>query len=160
MRKNAHGQDAVEPLGTVCAGAVHHGMIEYTLTAEQQAGALQVAAFLVKYYGTGIGVDLREPLDTATTRDCMALVTVTIQGTPYVIVDIGLRMLKPHELFRAQGFPATYRITQTANGRGISTSAAVRMCGNSVSPSPLAALARANLDPHPLRRQACQQPRL
>ncbi|ATS54071.1 DNA cytosine methyltransferase [Xanthomonas citri] len=153
MRKNAHGQDAAEPLGTVCAGAVHHGMIECTLSAEQQAGALQVAAFLVKYYGTGIGVDLREPLDTATTRDRMALVTVTIQGTPYVIVDIGLRMLKPHELFRAQGFPTGYRITHTADGRAISTSAAVRMCGNSVSPPPLVALARANLDTKPLPLQ-------
>ncbi|NEM12941.1 MAG: DNA methyltransferase, partial [Xanthomonas perforans] len=153
MRKNAHGQDAAEPLGTVCAGGVHHGMIECTLSAEQQAGALQVAAFLVKYYGTGIGVDLREPLDTATTRDRMALVTVTIQGTPYVIVDIGLRMLKPHELFRAQGFPAGYRITHTADGRAISTSAAVRMCGNSVSPPPLVALARANLDTRPLPLQ-------
>ncbi|MCE4371811.1 DNA cytosine methyltransferase [Xanthomonas hortorum pv. hederae] len=145
MRKNAHGQDAAEPLGTVCAGAVHHGMIECTLSAEQQAGALQVAAFLVKYYGSGIAVDLREPLDTATTRDRMALVTVVIQGTPYVVVDIGLRMLKPHELFRAQGFPATYRITHTADGRAISTSAAVRMCGNSVSPPPLVALALANI---------------
>ncbi|PPT45101.1 DNA methyltransferase [Xanthomonas arboricola] len=153
MRKNAHGQDAAEPLGTVCAGAVHHGMIECTLSAEQQAGALQVAAFLVKYYGSGIAVDLREPLDTATTRDRMALVTVVIQGTPYVVVDIGLRMLKPHELFRAQGFPATYRITHTADGRAISTSAAVRMCGNSVSPPPLVALARANLDTKPLPLQ-------
>ncbi|OBR78772.1 DNA methyltransferase [Xanthomonas arboricola] len=153
MRKNAHGQDAAEPLGTVCAGAIHQGLIECTLSAEQQAGALQVAAFLVKYYGTGIGVDLREPLDTATTRDRMALVTVVIQGTPYVIVDIGLRMLKPHELFRAQGFPIGYRITHTADGRAISTTAAVRMCGNSVSPPPLAALARANLDTKPLTLQ-------
>ncbi|MEA9551701.1 DNA cytosine methyltransferase [Xanthomonas campestris] len=153
LRNNTHGQAADEPLGTVCASTVHHGMIECTLSAEQQAGALQVAAFLVKYYGTGIGVDLREPLDTATTRDRMALVTVTIQGTPYVIVDIGLRMLKPHELFRAQGFPAGYRITHTADGRAISTSAAVRMCGNSVSPPPLVALARANLDTKPLPLQ-------
>ncbi|MGQ5267709.1 DNA cytosine methyltransferase [Xanthomonas arboricola] len=153
LRNNTHGQAADEPLGTVCASTVHHGMIECTLSAEQQAGALQVAAFLVKYYGTGIAVDLREPLDTATTRDRLALVTVVIQGTPYVIVDIGLRMLKPHELFRAQGFPATYRITHTADGRAISTSAAVRMCGNSVSPPPLVALARANLDTKPLTMQ-------
>ncbi|MCC4600273.1 DNA cytosine methyltransferase [Xanthomonas melonis] len=150
MRKNTHGQAADEPLGTVCASTVHHGMIECTLSPEQQAGALQVAAFLVKYYGSGIAVDPRDPLDTVTTKDRLALVTVVIQGMPYVIVDIGLRMLKPHELFRAQGFPATYRITHTADGRAISTSAAVRMCGNSVSPPPLVALARANLDTKPL----------
>ncbi|UYK82275.1 DNA cytosine methyltransferase [Xanthomonas sacchari] len=146
MRRHAHGQTAGAPLGTVCAGAVHHGVVECTLSPEQEAGALQVAAFLVKYYGSGIAVDLREPLDTATTRDRMALVTVVIQGTPYVIVDIGLRMLKPHELFLAQGFPTGYRITHTADGRAISTSAAVRMCGNSVSPPPLYALAAVNLD--------------
>ncbi|UXA48494.1 DNA cytosine methyltransferase [Xanthomonas prunicola] len=150
MRKNTHGQAADEPLGTVCASTVHHGMIECTLSPEQEAGALQVAAFLVKYYGSGIAVDPRDPLDTVTTKDRLALVTVVIQGTPYVIVDIGLRMLKPHELFRAQGFPATYRIRHTADGRAISTSAAVRMCGNSVSPPPLVALARANLDTKPL----------
>ncbi|MEA5123261.1 DNA cytosine methyltransferase [Xanthomonas floridensis] len=146
MRRHAHGQDAGAPLGTVCAGAVHHGVVECTLSPEQEAGALQVAAFLVKYYRSGIAVDPRDPLDTVTTKDRLALVTVVIQGTPYVIVDIGLRMLKPHELFRAQGFPAAYRITHTADGRAISTSAAVRMCGNSVSPPPLRALAEANLD--------------
>ncbi|WP_049472818.1 DNA cytosine methyltransferase, partial [Stenotrophomonas maltophilia] len=64
----------------------------------------------------------------------------------YVIVDIGLRMLKPHELYRAQGFPPGYIIDRTANGTPLSTSAAVRMVGNSVSPPPLRALAEANLD--------------
>ncbi|WVK04407.1 DNA cytosine methyltransferase [Xanthomonas campestris pv. olitorii] len=153
MRRNAHGQDAAEPHGTVCAGAVHHGVVECTLSPEQEASALQVAAFLVKYYGSGIAVDPRDPLDTVTTKDRLALVTVVIKGTPYVIVDIGLRMLKPHELFRAQGFPATYRITHTADGRAISTSAAVRMCGNSVSPPPLFAIATVNLDTKPLPLQ-------
>jgi len=61
-------------------------------------------------------------------------------------VDIGLRMLKPHELYRAQGFPTGYIIDRTANGTPLTTSAAVRMVGNSVSPPPLRALAEANLD--------------
>lgn len=118
------------------------------LTPEQEAGALRVAAFLIRYYGEGgQWSDLREPLDTVTTRDRMALVTVYVQGTPYVIVDIKLRMLKPAELFRAQGFPPGYIIDRTADGRPITTSAAVRMVGNSVSPPPLRALAEANLDP-------------
>lgn len=147
MRRNAHGQDAVEPLGTVCASTVHHGVVECTLSAEQIEGAERVAAFLVKYYGSGIAVGLSEPLDTVTTKDRLALVTVVIKGTPYVIVDIGLRMLKPHELYRAQGFPAGYIIDRTANGTPLNTSAAVRMVGNSVSPPPLRALAEANLDP-------------
>ncbi|QHG87973.1 DNA cytosine methyltransferase [Xanthomonas sp. NCPPB 1638] len=150
---SAHtGAAAVQPIPTITS-AGNQAVVECTLSPEQEAGALQVAAFLVKYYGSGIAVDPRDPLDTVTTKDRLALVTVVIQGTPYVIVDIGLRMLKPHELFHAQGFPATYRITHTADGRAISTSAAVRMCGNSVSPPPLAALARANLDTKPLPLQ-------
>src|SRR5690606_28274070 len=98
------------------------------------------------YYGQGTALDLDKPLPTVTTRDRMALVTVVIRGTPYVIVDIGLRMLKPHELYRAQGFPPGYIIDRTADGRPISNTHAVRMVGNSVSPPPLRALAEANLD--------------
>ncbi len=117
------------------------------LSPEQEEGALRVAAFLINYYGNGQALNLREPLDTVTTRDRMALVTVMVHGTPYVIVDIKLRMLKPAELFRAQGFPADYQIERTADGRRITSTHAVRMVGNSVSPPPLRALAMANLDP-------------
>jgi DNA (cytosine-5)-methyltransferase 1 len=147
MRNNADGQPATDPLGTVCAGTVHHGVVECRLSPEAETSALRVAAFLVNYYGNGTALDLRESIDTITTRDRLALVTVTIRGTPYVIVDIGLRMLKPVELYRAQGFPADYIIDRTADGRLINGTRAVRMVGNSVSPPPLAAIARANLDP-------------
>ncbi len=147
MAQNVVGNDMREPLPTILAGATRYGAVECTLSPEQEAGALRVAAFLVKYYGTGANVPtLRDPVDTITTKDRLALVTVIIKGTPYVIVDIGLRMLKPHELFRAQGFPPDYIIDRTANGTPLTTSAAVRMVGNSVSPPPIAALARANLD--------------
>ena len=143
-------KDARAPVGTVTAsGNGGHAMAEAEpaqLSPEQEAGALRVAAFLVKYYGSGIAVDLHDPVDTITTKDRLALVTVHIQGVPHVIVDIGLRMLKPHELYRAQGFPTNYIIDRTANGTPLSTSAAVRMVGNSVSPPPLRALAEANLD--------------
>jgi len=144
-------KDARAPVGTVTAsGNGGHALAEAELaqlSPDQEAGALRVAAFLVKYYGTGANVpSLLDPVDTVTTRDRLALVTVHIQGVPHVIVDIGLRMLKPHELYRAQGFPANYIIDRTANGTPLSTSAAVRMVGNSVSPPPLRALAEANLD--------------
>ncbi len=118
----------------------------HQLSPEHEAGALRVAAFLINYYGNGQALDLREPVDTVTTRDRLALVTVTIKGTPYVIVDIGLRMLRREELFRAQGFPPDYIIDRTADGTPLSISASVRMVGNSVSPPPLAAIARVNLD--------------
>lgn len=144
------GRDLRQAAPTICA----KGSIQRLVTAdmaqlspEAEAGALRVAAFLINYYGNGTALDLRDPLDTVTTRDRMALVTVTIGGTPYVIVDIGLRMLKPAELFRAQGFPPGYVINRTADGRTISNTHAVRMVGNSVSPPPLRALAMANLDP-------------
>jgi len=144
---SAHsGAAAGEPVPTITS-AGNQAVVECTLSREQEAGALRVAAFLVKYYGSGIAVDPRDPLDTVTTKDRLALVTVVIKGTPYVIVDIGLRMLKPHELYRAQGFPVGYIIDRTADGTPLTTSAAVRMVGNSVSPPPLRALAEANLDP-------------
>ncbi|EED39912.1 modification methylase [Stenotrophomonas sp. SKA14] len=146
MAQNVVGNDLREPLPTILAGATRFAEVECTLSPEQEAGALRVAAFLVKYYASGIAVDARDPLDTITTKDRLALVTVVIQDVPYVIVDIGLRMLKPHELYRAQGFPPGYIIDRTANGTLLSTSAAVRMVGNSVSPPPLRALAEANLD--------------
>jgi DNA (cytosine-5)-methyltransferase 1 len=146
LRGTSSAADVEDPLHTISAGGEHHAVVECTLAPEHEAGALRVAAFLIKYYGTAHGVDLAEPLDTITTRDRLALVTVTIKGTPYVIVDIGLRMLRREELFRAQGFPADYIIDRTADGKPLSISASVRMVGNSVSPPPLAAIARANLD--------------
>jgi len=146
LRNNMTGAAAFEPLSVISAGGEHHAVVECELSPEAEAGALRVAAFLINYYGNGTALDVRDPLDTVTTRDRLALVTVTIKGTPYVIVDIGLRMLKPHELYRAQGFPPGYIHERTADGRPLSVSAQVRMVGNSVSPPPLRAIAEANLD--------------
>ncbi|HYQ23977.1 DNA cytosine methyltransferase [Stenotrophomonas sp.] len=144
------GNDARDPVSTITASGSQQRLVSAELselTPEQEAGALRVAAFLVKYYGTGSNVpSLTDPVDTITTRDRLALVTVHIKGAAYVIVDIKLRMLKPHELFRAQGFPPDYIIDRTANGTLLKTTAQVRMVGNSVSPPPLRALAEANLD--------------
>lgn len=140
------GSDLRDPAPTICAQGSIQRLVTCTLSPEQEAGAHRVAAFLINYYGNGTALGLREPLDTVTTRDRMALVTVYVHGEPYVIVDIKLRMLKPAELFRAQGFPPDYIIDRTADGRRISNTHAVRMVGNSVSPPPLRALALANLD--------------
>jgi DNA (cytosine-5)-methyltransferase 1 len=144
------------PLRTIMAGGQHHAVVECTLSPEHEAGALRVAAFLLRYHSTGgQDADLRDPLTTVTTKDRLALVTVVIRGTPYVIVDIGLRMLQRNELFKAQGFPPSYIIDRTADGRRLTVSQSVRMVGNSVSPPPLLALARANLPTaEPLRKAA------
>lgn len=144
LRHNCDARDAADPLQTVSAGGLHHGVIECTLSPEHEAGALRVAAFLIRYYGEGgQHGELSQPAATITAKDRLALVTVTIQGQPYVIVDIGLRMLEPRELYMAQGFPADYNITHGHDGRAFSKSKQVRMCGNSVSPPPAEAMLRA-----------------
>ncbi|HBK35809.1 MAG TPA: modification methylase [Halomonas sp.] len=145
QRRNQHGADVTEPLHTITAGANHHGLVHCTLSPQVEESALRVAAFLMRYHSTGgQWADLNEPMTTITTKDRLALVTVYIKGTPYVIVDICLRMLKPRELYRAQGFPDTYIIDRGHDGKPFTITAQTRMCGNSVSPLPMAALAAAN----------------
>ncbi len=73
----------------------------------------------------------------------MALVTV--KGIDYQIVDIGLRMLTPRELFNAQGFPSDYIIDTDADGKAYPRGEQVARCGNAVCPPIPAALVRANL---------------
>ncbi len=99
--------------------------------------AALVYSFLIRYFGTSIGANVLEPLPTTTTKDRSGLVTVTVGGEPYVIVDIGMRMLTPRELARAQGFPDTYILT------GTKTSQVARI-GNSVCPHVASAIVRAN----------------
>ena len=123
-----HGQPVTEPMPTVTAGGLHIG---------------EVRAFLLKYYGTDSTTPCSEPLHTVTTRDRFGLVTV--RGEDYQIVDIGMRMLEPHELFAAQGFPADYVIDHDATGKKFTKTAQVARCGNAVCPPLAAALVRANL---------------
>lgn len=144
LRGNCDARAIDEPLHTVSAGGTHHGLVEYKLSPEHEAGALRVAAFLISYYGTENISGCDSPAPTVTTKDRLGLVTVYVKGTPYVIVDICLRMLQPHELYRAQGFPASYIIDRGADGKPFTKTEQVHMCGNSVSPPPMAALARAN----------------
>ena len=139
------GQGLNEPAPTITAGGGgKSSLVELKLSPELEAGALRVAAFLISYYGTENVSAANEPAPTITTRDRLALVTVTIKGTPYVIVDICLRMLQPAELYKAQGFPGDYIISHGADGKPFTKTQQVHMCGNSVSPPPMAALARAN----------------
>ena len=150
------GQGLNEPAPTITAGGGgKSSLVELQLSPEVEAGALRVAAFLISYYGTENVSDADEPAPTITTRDRLALVTVTIKGTPYVIVDICLRMLQPAELYKAQGFPGDYIISHGADGKPFTKTQQVHMCGNSVSPPPMAALARAN-DPWQVAKHSAQ----
>lgn len=128
MNNHCDGRDMRDPIPTITAGDGHFG---------------EVRAFLIKYYGQGTGQDINEPLDTVTSRDRFGL--VTIDGTDYQIVDIGLRMLEPRELYGCQGFPADYIIDHDYTGKTYPRSEQVRRCGNAVCPPIPAAMVRANL---------------
>lgn len=128
MNNHCDGKDIRQPLPTITAGDGHFG---------------EVRAFLIKYYGQGTGQDLQEPLDTVPTHDRFGL--VTIEGVDYQIIDIGLRMLEPRELYGCQGFPDDYIIDHDYTGKIYPRSEQVRRCGNAVCPPIPAALVRANL---------------
>jgi DNA (cytosine-5)-methyltransferase 1 len=149
------GQALTDPSPTITAGGGgKSSLVSFELSPEHEEGALRVAAFLISYYGTENMSTCDQPAPTITTKDRLGLVTVMVKGTPYVIVDIRLRMLQPAELYRAQGFPPDYIITHGADGKPFTKTEQVHMCGNSVSPPPMAALARANDPWRVAQRQA------
>lgn len=131
------------PLNTITTEN-RHSLVSATLSKENLNDALRVAAFLINYYGNGDARDITAPIDTLTTKDRLALVTVWVKGEPWVIVDIKMRMLYPRELYTAQGFPQSYIIDRGHDGKPLTKTEQVHMCGNSVSPEPMAAIARAN----------------
>lgn len=126
--KSGTGQDIREPLHTITTSAGHFG---------------EVRAFLIKYYGEGSGQDIKAPLDTITSKDRFGL--VTIEGVKYQIVDIGLRMLEPKELYGCQGFPDDYIIDHDFEGKTYSRTEQVKRCGNAVPPPFAQAIVKANL---------------
>lgn len=119
-----------EPLPVVSAGGIH---------------VAEVRAFLTAFYGTdgtaGKGQRIDQPLRTITARHRLGLVTV--EGVDYQIVDIGMRMLEPHELLRAQfgRFAASYDLSAAKTKSG-----QVRLIGNSVCPEIAEAIVRANVE--------------
>ena len=123
------GQHIDEPMPTITAGGQHVGDVKTTLAVEDydEERAQQVLAFLQEYCG----------------EDCTGL--VDIDGVTYRIVDIGMRMLQPHELYRAQGFPEWYIIDQDYRGVKYAKDKQVARCGNAVPPPFAEALVRANL---------------
>ena len=129
MRGTNTGQPTDSPLQTVTAGGQHFGEVKATLANEgyDEYRAQLTADFLREYCG----------------EDCTGLVTV--DGITYRIVDIGMRMLQPHELYRAQGFPEWYIIDRDYRGVKYAKDKQVARCGNAVPPPFAEALVRANL---------------
>lgn len=141
--REGHGASTGPSFGRtdVCRDSQEVGNLPNAGLPSRQA---QVEAFLIKFYSQGgQDQDCRDPMHTIPTKDRLGLVTVA--GEQYQIADIGMRMLEPHELYAAQGFPSSYVIAPVINGRRLPKHAQVRMCGNSVSPPMAAALARANV---------------
>jgi DNA (cytosine-5)-methyltransferase 1 len=152
--------DLHKPLGTAVAGGQKHALV-YAFLARHYGGVVGrsltepmstvttidhhalVTALLVKYYGNGGEQGVDRPLDTVTTKDRFALVTV--HGVPHRILDIGMRMLTPRELARAQGFPDDYSLDATCLGDAVTRTDQTRMIGNSVCPPVARALIEANL---------------
>ncbi len=127
------GAPVTDPLPTVTAGGGRGG-----------GHLAEVRAMLIKYYGAGGQTqDIRDPLHTVTSKARFGLVTV--HGEQYQIVDIGMRMLQPHELFAAQGFPKSYKIAPTFNGKPLTKTAQTALAGNSVCPDVAEALVAVNI---------------
>lgn len=127
FNNNCDGLDVRKPLPTITAQSNHFA---------------EVRAMLIKYYGVGVGQSVDKPLGTITAKDRFGLVTVS--GVDYQIVDIGLRMLTPRELYNANGFPADYEIEVDCYGNAYPKKEQVARCGNSVPPAFATALVRAN----------------
>lgn len=153
------GRAADAPLSTITVKGSQQRLVETTLIREGDLPpdlmerATRTAAFLIKYYGSDQAPALDEPMHTVTTKDRFAVVTVTIEAATYVLVDIGMRMLTPRELARAQGLPDSYILDPVidkvfANGRTkrrpLTKSEQIRMIGNMVCPDVADALATAN----------------
>lgn len=123
------GQRTDQSMPTITAGGTHVGEVKTMLAVDgyDEQRAQQALAFLREYCGP----------------DSTGL--VTLDGVVYRIVDIGMRMLQPHELYRAQGFPEWYIIDQDFRGVKYAKDKQVARCGNAVPPPFAEALVRANL---------------
>lgn len=158
----AIGHDMREPASTITMRGTQQRLIETTLVeadalpSELMAQAVRTAAFLVKYYGSEVGQHqtVDAPIDTIPTKARFAVITVKIDATTFVLVDIGMRMLMPRELANAQGFPPDYILdpicTYRTDAGNLKTgrlpkSHQIAKIGNSVCPVMAEALARANL---------------
>lgn len=132
------------PMPTVTAGGTHVGVVQPFLLGQQSGaegravtdpaptvatkGAISlIEPFLVAFYGSGVNVEtIRQPLRTITTKDRFGLVQPAR-------LDITFRMLRPHELASAMGFPADYQFAGTRTDQ-------VKQIGNAVEVNQAAAL--------------------
>ena len=135
LRKNTDCKSVNEPLPTITTSAGHFA---------------QVTTKIVKYLPNqplGNWPDIRSLLNTycGYTLAEDEVLLLSINDEDYYINDIGLRMLEPKELYKAQGFPEDYIIDTDCYGRTYPRDKQVARCGNAVPPPFAEALVRANL---------------
>lgn len=140
------GQSFEDPIGTVTTQD-HHAVTTATLDEPGTGRAAEVRALLDRFPDLGPSRgrsartdDFDAPSDVPPTDGL-----VRIDGTTYAITDIGMRMLQPHELFAAQGFPADYVIAPELDGKPLRKTAQIALAGNSVCPAVACALVQANV---------------
>ncbi len=135
LRRNEDGRTINEPLPTITTSGAHFA---------------EVRTRIVKCSGTmdiGNWEEIRAMLNSycGYTMQNDEILLLTINGEDYFISDIGMRMLEPRELYKAQGFPPDYIIDKDCNGKEYPRSKQVARCGNAVPPPFAEALVRANL---------------
>lgn len=124
-----------EPVQTITAGGGHHGVVTTEARKAEPGAELhnwpKIRGLLNIHCGYALADDEVLPLE--------------LGGTWYFIADIGLRMLIPRELYRANGFPDDYIIDRDYTGREYPKFKQTARCGNAVPPPFAEALVRANL---------------
>ena len=129
------GEPMTRPLSTVTASGAHHGVVTTRISKAEPGVGLghwpEIRDLLNEYCGYGLGPD--------------DVILFEIDGAAYFMEDIGLRMLTPRELYRANGFPDDYRIERDYTGTVYPKTKQVARCGNAVPPPFATALVRANL---------------
>jgi DNA (cytosine-5)-methyltransferase 1 len=183
-RMEAHsGRDPREPISTLTGSGSHQTPVAaffakyygagtgaamddpcHTVTVNDRFGhveaALSAPPFAPEHHARARSV--ADFLRAHDAWDGGEFVTLRVDGVEFVVVDIGLRMLTPRELFNAQGFPADYVIEGVWEGRDTLTwrsfpkDVQVSCCGNSVCPQLAEALARANCAHLATERHAAQ----
>lgn len=135
LRHNMDCRSVQEPLNTITTSGAHFA---------------NTRVYIRKYSaGCSFGYwsKVRELLNRYTEWELAddEILIFNIKGVEYYISDIGLRMLQPKELYRAQGFPDDYIIDHDYTGKSYPKSKQVARCGNAVPPAFAKALVEANI---------------
>ena len=129
------GGPVSEPVQTITAGGGHFGVVSTVVAPVSPGADLKNWPKILELLNTYCGYDLKEN----------EVILFQIAGSLYYLADIGLRMLTPRELYRANGFPDDYIIDRDYTGKEYGKAKQVARCGNAVPPPFATALVRANL---------------